>query len=50
MLRNGRAHGIFFDNTYRTNFDIGHTSDGLLSIAADGGEIDYYLIDGPHPK
>lgn len=50
VLRNGRAHGIFFDNTYRTNFDIGHTSDGLLSIAADGGEIDYYLIDGPHPK
>jgi alpha-glucosidase len=37
VLRNGRAHGIFYDNTYRTNIDIGHTSDGLLSWGGGGG-------------
>jgi alpha-glucosidase len=50
VLRNGRAHGVFFDNTFRSNFDVGHTSQGLLSFGADGGELDYYLIDGPDPK
>ena len=50
VLRNGRAHGVFFDNTFRSNFDIGRTSQGLLSFGADGGELDYYLIDGPDPK
>ena len=50
VLRNGRAHGVFLDNTFRSNFDVGHTSHGLLSFGADGGELDYYLIDGPDPK
>ena len=50
VLRAGRAHGIFFDNTWRTNFDIGHQYNGLLSFGADGGELDYYFIDGPDPK
>ena len=50
VLRNGRAHGVFFDNTFRSNFDVGHTTQGLLSFGADGGELDYYLIDGPDPK
>jgi alpha-glucosidase len=50
VLRNGRAHGVFLDNTFRSNFDVGHTSQGLLSFGADGGELDYYLIDGPDPK
>jgi alpha-glucosidase len=50
VLRNGRAHGVFFDNTFRSNIDVGHTSQGLLSFGADGGELDYYLIDGPDPK
>ena len=50
VLRNGRAHGIFLDNTFRSTFDIGHTSAGTLSFGADGGELDYYFIDGPSPK
>jgi alpha-glucosidase len=41
---------VFFDNTFRSNIDVGHTSQGLLSFGADGGELDYYLIDGPDPK
>ena len=50
VLRNGRAHGVFFDNTHRSNFDIGHQFQNLLSFGADGGELDYYFIDGPDPK
>ncbi|MGH9347635.1 MAG: glycoside hydrolase family 31 protein [Vicinamibacterales bacterium] len=50
VLRGGRTHGIFFDNTYRSNFDVGHTSPGLLSFGAEGGELDYYLVYGPGPK
>jgi alpha-glucosidase len=50
VLRNGRTHGIFLDNTHRSNFDIGHQFQNLLSFGADGGELDYYFIDGPDPK
>ena len=50
VLRGGRSHGIFFDNTFRSNFDIGHQSAGLLSFGADGGDLNYYLINGPEPK
>ena len=46
----GRTHGIFLDNTFRSNFDIGHTSPGLLAFGAEGGELNYYFIDGPDPK
>ena len=49
-LRQGHAHGVFFDNTFRSNFDIGHTSQGLLAFGADGGELNYYVIDGPALK
>jgi alpha-glucosidase len=50
VLRKGRAHGIFLDNTFRSAFDVGHTSAGALSFGADGGELNYYFIDGPSPK
>ena len=50
VLRNGRAHGIFLDNTHRSNFDTGHQFQNLLSFGAEGGELDYYFIDGPDPK
>ena len=26
VMRNGRAHGIFLDNTFRSTFDVGHES------------------------
>jgi len=50
VLRNGLAHGIFLDNTFRSSVDIGHTSEGLLAFGADGGELDYYFIQGPSPR
>ena len=50
VLRQGRAHGIFLDNTFRTSFDIGRTDPGLLAFGAVDGALDYYFIDGPTPK
>ena len=50
VLRQGRAHGIFLDNSFRSSFDVGRDSRNLLSFGADGGELDYYFINGPHPK
>ncbi len=50
VLRGGRAHGIFLDNTFRSFFDIGKESQHLLSFGAEDGELDYYFIDGPDPK
>ena len=50
VLRGGRTYGVFLDNTFRSNFDVGHTSPGLLSFGAEGGELDYYVIYGPDPK
>lgn len=50
VMRAGVAHGIFFDNTFRSSFDVGHESQGLLSFGADGGELNYYFIYGPTPK
>ncbi|HYC93371.1 MAG TPA: glycoside hydrolase family 31 protein [Thermoanaerobaculia bacterium] len=49
-MRGGVAHGVFFDNTFRSNFDIGHQSEGVLSFGAEGGALDYYFIYGPEPK
>lgn len=49
-MRNGVSYGVFLDNTYRTNFDIGHRTAGVLSFGAEGGALDYYFIYGPEPK
>ena len=49
VMRAGRAHGLFLDNTSRSSFDIGHTSDGILAFGADQGELNYYFINGPSP-
>jgi alpha-glucosidase len=49
-LRKGRAHGIFVDNTWRSWFDFGKTSRDAYSFGSDGGELDYYFINGPDPK
>ncbi|MGM0789429.1 MAG: glycoside hydrolase family 31 protein [Bacillota bacterium] len=47
-LREGQAHGIFFDNTFRAEFDM--RGDEFYSFSADGGQLDYYLMAGPSPK
>ena len=46
-LRDGHAYGLFLDNTYRTHFDFDSYGDGQTTIWADGGEFDYYVMNGP---
>lgn len=50
VLRHGAAHGIFLDNTWRSTFDIGRERQDLLTFGAEGGELNYYFINGPAPK
>jgi alpha-glucosidase len=50
VVRKGRAHGLFLDNTFRSSFDIGKESEGRISFGAEDGELSYYFIDGPTPK
>ncbi|MBO8156242.1 MAG: DUF4968 domain-containing protein [Bacillaceae bacterium] len=48
-FRNGRAHGLFFDNTHKTVFDL-KTDQEHYSFMAEGGQLDYYVFAGPSPK
>ncbi|MCH1626149.1 glycoside hydrolase family 31 protein [Ferdinandcohnia quinoae] len=48
-VRNGKAHGIFFDNTYKSTFDL-RSSTNEYSFQAEGGQMDYYVFAGPTPK
>ncbi|HEY6952412.1 MAG TPA: TIM-barrel domain-containing protein, partial [Bacteroidota bacterium] len=48
-IKNGRAYGIFFDNTYWASFDFGKESGQRYSFGAQGGEINYYFFAGPTP-
>lgn len=49
-VREGRAYGIFLDNTYRSSFDFGKEQRNAFSFGADGGELNYYFFYGPDPK
>lgn len=48
-LRQGKAHGIFFDNTFRTTFDM-KSYNNMYTFRAEGGQVDYYVMAGPTPK
>ena len=49
-MRNASAYGLFFDNTYRSNFEFGKGSHDAFSFGAEGGELNYYFFYGPSPK
>ena len=49
-LDHGAAYGIFFDNSYRSYFDFGKSSQQRMWFGAEGGEIDYYFFHGPSIK
>jgi len=49
-LRGGRAYGLFFDNTWRSSFDMGVEAPDQYSFGAEGGELNYYFFYGPDPK
>jgi alpha-glucosidase len=49
-LRPGLAYGVFFNNTWRSRFDIGAEQPDVWRMEADGGELDYYVVYGPRPR
>ncbi len=46
----GRAYGLLLDNSWRTAFDFGRGDRGALTMSAEDGPIDYYVMAGPTPK
>lgn len=44
------AYGIFFDNTYKSTFNFGASSNRFFWFGAEKGEMDYYFIYGPDVK
>src|SRR5215212_300680 len=49
-LDRGLAYGIFFDNSYRSYFDFGRSSQRYAAFGAEGGELNYYFFYGPSMK
>lgn len=43
-------YGLFFDNTYKSEFKFGTESPGFYSFEANGGEMVYYFIYGNNYK
>ena len=50
FFMSSEGYGIFFDNTYKTEYDFGVESDQYYSFSAPGGEMMYYFIYGPTLK
>jgi alpha-glucosidase len=49
-LREGRAWGIYYDNTWRSEIDLGAQLHTHVGFYADGGELRFYLFSGPTPS
>lgn len=49
-LRRDCVYGIFFDNTYKSYFDMGKEQEGYYYFGADAGNLDYYFIAGDHMR
>jgi alpha-glucosidase len=45
-LHEGRSYGLFFNNTWRSWFDMGKTAPHRYSFGANGGELDYVVFTG----
>ncbi len=46
-LHGTQGYGLFFDNSYRSHFDLGASEPERLRFAAAGGEMRYYFLYGP---
>lgn len=47
-LKNGHPYGLFFDNPYRSHLDLGKENVNYYFYSAVAGNLDYYIIGGPH--
>ncbi len=46
-VHHGLSYGIFFDNSYQTDFNFGASNNRFSSFSARGGEMNYYFIYHP---
>ena len=46
-LKSSGAYGIFFDNTHHSMFEMASEADDYYYFYANGGELNYYFINGP---
>ncbi|NGZ76039.1 glycoside hydrolase family 31 protein [Saccharibacillus alkalitolerans] len=49
-LKERAAYGLFFDNPFKTFFDLGKENADYYYFGADDGNLDYYFIYGPDMK
>jgi alpha-glucosidase len=49
-MNDGRAAGLFLDNTWRTNWEFNKEQRDAWSFSAPEGPLDYYILYGPDPK
>jgi alpha-glucosidase len=49
-LKDGRSYGLFFDNTWRSTFDMGKSATPRYSFGANGGELNYYVFTGGNER
>lgn len=46
--KDGHPYGLFFDNPYRSHFDLGKENVNYYFYSAVAGNLDYYIIGGSH--
>ncbi|HJT73972.1 MAG TPA: TIM-barrel domain-containing protein [Chitinophaga sp.] len=46
-VHHGLNYGIFFDNSYQSDFNFGASNNRFSSFGARGGEMNYYFIYAP---
>lgn len=49
-LKENSAYGIYFDNSFRSYFDMGNSYEDRIFFGADGGQIQYYFLAGDDIK
>jgi alpha-glucosidase len=49
-VKEGKAFGMFFPNSYRSTFNLGAGNKRLYSFGADDGGLSYYVFMGPDMK
>lgn len=49
-MNEGRAAGLFLDNTWRTSWEFNKVQRDAWSFTAPDGPLDYYILYGPEPK
>ncbi|MGY2895492.1 glycoside hydrolase family 31 protein [Deinococcus sp. UYEF24] len=45
----GQAHGLFLDETWRTEIDVAKRDPQALELVSAGEELDLYVLQGPTP-